>query len=101
MGKALLTKEQANSLENALEMCGGDRANVSQYHGVEGLWDGSRKALNEIELETLNIALYVGYEVDPGPEDKILEYYHKNTQYAIVIKDVLNLLNIQIKDINC
>jgi hypothetical protein len=98
--KALLSKEEARALEVALEMSGGDRASVSQYHGADGLWDGNRKPLNDLDIETINLALYVGYEIEPGPEDKVLEYYQNNMDAAPVIEDVLNLLNIYIPGIN-
>jgi hypothetical protein len=103
MKKVIISNEEANALEIALEMCGGDKASVSQYHGVEGLWEGKRKALNDLDLETVNIALYVGYEVEPGPEEKVLEYYneleHGFARGAVTV--TLNILNIQIKGINC
>ncbi|SDM18224.1 hypothetical protein [Bacillus sp. OK048] len=110
MEKVMISKEEAAALESALEVNGGDRANVSQYHGVNGLWTDKREALNNIDLETLNVALYVGYEIEPGPEDKILEYYHSldtsrefssEWQMSLAVTKTLNLLNIKIKGINC
>jgi hypothetical protein len=103
MEKVMISKEEAEALEAALEMSSGDRASVSQYHGANGLWDGNRKPLNDVDLETLNIALYVGYEIEPGPEESVLniyKFYKDNGLAREVIGDVLTALNIQIKGVN-
>jgi hypothetical protein len=63
-----------------------------------------RAPLNALDLETVNIALYVGYEIEAGPQEQIFDMYESyptggNTRNAI--KQVLNLLGIQINGINC
>jgi hypothetical protein len=100
MNKVLLTKEQAEALESALEINGGDRAGVSQWH-AQNIWTGKQEPLGDLDLETVNVALYVGYEIEKGPAEKVYDYYLNNIERGPVIENVLNLLNIKIKGINC
>ncbi|WP_066316846.1 hypothetical protein [Bacillus sp. FJAT-29814] len=101
MEKVMLSKEEALALESALEGVNGDKESVSQYHATSGLWEGKCQALNDLGLKEINIALYVGYEIEKGPEEMVYDYYLKNIERGPVIENVLNLLNIQIKGINC
>jgi hypothetical protein len=101
--KVLLTKEQAEALESAFEICGGSKANVVDSHITE-IWDGKQAELNKVDLNTLCTALYVGYEVEPGPEDRVLEIYnsHPTSGYTRkVISEVLDAYDIKVKGINC
>jgi argonaute-like protein implicated in RNA metabolism and viral defense len=118
MEKVLLSKEEAAALVSAFEISGGDKANVIHWHS-QNIWDGDRAPLNELDLDTVCRALYVGYEIEAGPEEKVLDYFLKgqkikdefiasenpNSAYIVGnldgVKDTLNLLNIQIKGINC
>jgi hypothetical protein len=100
MEKVMISKEEAVALENALEISGGDKSNVVQWHARD-IWDGKQAPLNDLGLDEVCTALYVGYEIEPGPEEEALDYYQKNPDVAPVIGDVLNILNIQIKGINC
>lgn len=67
--------------------------------------------LDGLNGDTILRALYIGYEVESTPEDKVKEYYEQqvnvlskdqfkqdNTPYAI--RMVLDLLEIQIKGVN-
>lgn len=74
------------------------------------------KEIYEIRLDTLIRALYIGYEVEQTPEDKVKEYYsnlirlrNESPTPAIsgdlygkmdAVKKVLNLLNIKISGVN-
>jgi hypothetical protein len=118
MGKVMLAKEEIEALESALEISGGDKANVVQWHSTN-IWDGKQAPLNDLDLDTVCTALYVGYEIEVGPEEKIRAYFleseklhtkfykEENPKHLYIkgtidgIKDTLNLLNIQIKGINC
>lgn len=98
----ILSKWEAEALESALEINGVVKANVVHWH-AQNLWDGNRAPLNDLDLDTVCSALYVGYEIEAGPEDKVKSYYHDfNAAYekAIVV-NTLNLLNVSIKGINC
>jgi hypothetical protein len=110
MNKVTILKEAALALENALEGVNGDKESVSQYHATGGLWEGKCQALNDLGLKEINIALYVGYEIEPGPEEKVLVFYRSlnpsrefsaEWHMSVAVTKTLNLLNVQIKGINC
>jgi hypothetical protein len=78
------------------------------------LWDGDRAPLNELDLDTVCRALYVGYEVEDGPEEKILKQYQEQNEFKSKfpkteyhdghldgIRITLDVFNIQVKGINC
>lgn len=105
MNKVLLSKEQAAALESAKNGCNFDKAAIVRWH-ADDLWEGDRAALNKLELDALCTALYVGYEVEPGPEEKVFHFYVQVMKFgghgqADVIKQTLNLLGKEIKGINC
>jgi hypothetical protein len=100
MNKVMISKDEAVALESALEVNGGDKANVVHWH-AQDLWDGKRAPLNDLDLDTVCTALYVGFEIEASPEENVLAYYITNSLNASVIEDVLDLLNIEIKGINC
>ncbi|MCM3763481.1 hypothetical protein [Neobacillus niacini] len=113
MEKVMLSKEEAQALESALEISGGVPSNVVQWHSQD-LWEGERSVLNDLDIDTVCRALYVGYEVEPGPEEKLLKHFQDQgvfkkkypaTEYHSGHMDgirlTLDLLNIQIKGINC
>lgn len=114
--KITLTKDQSEALESALDLQGCNKANVVEWHATN-LWDGKRKALNGMPLDTLIRALYVGYEVEPSPDEKIAQKY-KELQglYTIRmcesnggfyagklegIRFTLDTLNVKVKGVNC
>jgi DNA-binding transcriptional MerR regulator len=96
MEKVLLSKEEAEALVSAFEISGGDKANVVHWHS-QNLWDGDRAPLNELDLDTVCRALYQGYEIEAGPEEKVLDFYNnaKNRYEKIVITKTLNLRRLQ------
>lgn len=109
MDKVMLTQEEVKALESALTLSDGDKAHVVQWRATE-LFDGERAPLNEMDLNTVCRALYVGYEVEESPEDKILKFYKSldtrrefsaDWHVSLAITKTLNLLNIKIKGINC
>ncbi|WHY75730.1 hypothetical protein QNH20_16560 [Neobacillus sp. WH10] len=103
MTKVLLSKEEIEALESALEVNGRDKANVVQWH-AQNLWEGKRAPLNDLDLDTVCTSLYVGYELEPSPEDKVLnlyKFYSDNGLAREVIEEVLESFNVQIKGINC
>lgn len=102
MQKVMLSKEEVDALVSALEMNGGDAASVIQWHATNGLWEGKREALNDMDLDTIIRALYVGYELEETTEEKLLNVFMDGSipfQSGIII--ALNLLDKQIKGINC
>lgn len=110
MEKTLLTKAQAEALENALECCGKE-ATVVENH-INGLWTGKRKALMGLSLEKLLVALFIGYEIEPTKEEKLLQYIQElhetddvvATSKLLGVMKTLEILDIELKElegVNC
>jgi hypothetical protein len=108
VSKVTLTKPQSDALISALEDCHGDKAHIVEWHR-KGVWSSKRKALNDLELDTIIRALYLGYEVQ-NPEEKVREYFLEHLlaseqKYDAGVLDgirtTLNYLNILIKGVNC
>ncbi|MGR6546306.1 hypothetical protein [Paenibacillus tundrae] len=79
--KVKLTKAQAESLADASKY--NDTEKMVRIHmdvPVSKAWMRGSVHLNEITLDTLIRALYIGYEVEMTPEEKIFEIY--KTGYA-------------------
>jgi hypothetical protein len=70
--KALITKEQAVALENALSQC--EKKSLVIENHIHGLWSGCRKPLSGLSLETLIVATYIGYNIERTKEEKLLAY---------------------------
>lgn len=67
MDKTNLTQSQADALKMALEKSQGDKQSIISWH-VQDFWAGDEEPLNKLSLETLIIALYIGFEIQEGPE---------------------------------
>ena len=119
MDKIILSKRVAVALEKALSNNLNNKAIVLKTHADilfnEDLsrWKGDNyKYLNELSLEDMAIALYVGYEVEETPEEKILIKYEEFKEYqelrlddfedgfCVGIEFCLDALGIEIKGIN-
>ncbi|MBO0961485.1 hypothetical protein J1P26_17400 [Neobacillus sp. MM2021_6] len=100
--KVMLSKEEAAALESALEVNGGEKGSLVHWHARD-LWDGDRAPLNNLDLNTVCSALYVGYELEESPEEKVKEYYDNLLvpDNKMIVRATLTLLNINIKGINC
>jgi hypothetical protein len=114
--KVRLTKEQADALERALECNEFNKSDVVDWR-AKNLFSGKREPLNQLSLDTLCKALYIGYELEPTPEDMILYYYERlnkeiskcedevvralMTGEKTAIHNVINFLNIKINGVNC
>jgi hypothetical protein len=103
MEKVILSKDEVIALESALEVSGGDKANVVQWH-VADLWDGKRAPLNDLDIDTVCKALYAGYEIEASPEEQLLKmykFYRDNGFAREIIEEVLATLNVKVQGINC
>lgn len=68
MNKAVLSKQQADSLESAIKCSNGDKASIIDWK-VRELFSGDEESLNKVGLDDLIRALYIGYEVFEVPEN--------------------------------
>lgn len=102
--KVKLTKAQSEEIKTLLKE--NPAEDIIQDH-VEGKWwDDS--PLNGLALDTLIRALYIGYEVEQTPEEKLLYCYAETSSinedfregYRAGIEGTLKILNIKIKGIN-
>jgi hypothetical protein len=81
MEKAKLTKQQAEAIETMLEDETCDRiVSVRVRDGSKFI--GPCESINDMDLNTLIIALYVGYEVELTEKEKIQELYRKKGHYS-------------------
>jgi predicted HTH transcriptional regulator len=96
MEKTKLTKQQAEALEKAHAMYRPDEIVV--IHVEDGL-EVPNNCLNELTLNTLIRALYIGYEVELTEQEKIQELWNYkgqlflgNSPYKTGILDTLKIL---------
>ena len=113
MEKIILSKRVAVALEKALSNNLNNKEVILKIHSDVCNYDykdwsgGNFQYLNELSLEQMAIALYVGYQVEETPEEKLLNlygYYIENSDNGIeedVIETVLEILGIKIEGINC
>jgi hypothetical protein len=66
VNKVILNQKEVQALDSALDVSGNDKASVVHWHS-QNLWDGNRQCLNELDLDTVIRALYVGYEIEESP----------------------------------
>lgn len=66
----MLTKKQAEAIESVLrtqEECGYDKSNIIDWK-VTDLFAGDEEPLNQLTLETVIVAIYIGFEIEQTPE---------------------------------
>ncbi len=64
MEKVKITQEQADAIE-AVQDREKVRSMIIRWHTGRGRWVDDEESLNELELDDLIRALYIGYEVEP------------------------------------
>jgi hypothetical protein len=113
MDKVKITRKQAEVLETELKSSHiqGDKSKfVKMYVNLgDDDWEQGYP-LTCLDKDTLIRALYIGYEVEETPEDKVLKYFKSlksgedwetaNYQNACGVVMTLDLLNIKIEGIN-
>lgn len=72
--KVKLPKEVAKAVEHVKESQS-DREQIIKFHCSDFVWTGLCEPLNHTKLDTLIRALYIGYEVEETPEEKVRELY--------------------------
>lgn len=106
---ATLSTEQAAALESVKNVH--DNESIVTFHFEKSeLWTGEWIPLNELSIDTLCRALYVGYTTQKTPEELIKEKYDEAVKFrnssevastvAITIEEVLEIFNIRIDGIN-
>jgi len=97
-----VSKKLHKQLKSLLKFRGNDISSILLDHAETKLissatkWHGNGwEILNELTLDEMATALYVGYELEPTPEEKALDYYNElsdNQQHMVRI--FLELANI-------
>jgi hypothetical protein len=119
MSKPLLTKEQAKAMEAILKTIeSGDvmtlstKAKAVAYKLDDYGFVGSRREADSISDDDFIAALYIGWEVEQTPEEKVREYYERSKPTGhhcemqpgdfkvMAIRHTLNLLGIKIEGVN-
>lgn len=109
MEKVKLTRIQANALEEALKS-GYDIDTLMDICANEDPeeWSDDCKPFASMRIAKIARALYVGYEVEETPEEKVLAYYLEQKKLLvkdqipteIAIRDILKMLSIKIEGVN-
>ncbi|OLS39101.1 hypothetical protein [Bacillus sp. MRMR6] len=115
--KVVLTKEQAEAIEYWLNTYTGGKEELIKIQITDAEWVDECESLNAITLDTLIRALYVGFEIEPSPEEKMVQIYKdaqrfykkyiaeaSGTFHAGQLEGIqitLDLFNIKIKGVNC
>jgi hypothetical protein len=119
MNKPTLTKEQAKAIESikqkiadGLTFAYDSLAEAVQYKLEGQRFADERRPANELSNDDFIAALYVGYEVEQTPEEKVREYFNRVRPFehhcemqpgdfkVMAIKHTLNLLGIKIEGVN-
>lgn len=106
MEKVIVTKEVAKGIEHlrSVGKTNGEIVKVIAEYG--NFWCSSKcSELNETPLDTVIKALYIGYEVEKTPEEKVAVYYEElRREYEhdamAAVHSTLNLLGIKIEGVN-
>lgn len=108
MDKVVLTKEQAEAIENIKEVYSDYTFIIKSHVEDSDGWFGKSEPLNDLNLDSLIRALYIGYEVEQTREEKLVQEYWQHKQkdvtawgyYADGIKAAIDILDITIEGIN-
>jgi hypothetical protein len=120
MNKPKLTKEQAKSMEEIVKLIGEDnwygtydsKATVVKFKLEGQVFSGERSAANWVPNDDFIAALYIGYEVELTPEEKVKAYYDElrkgfghcsfqpDDYRSMGAKTTLELLGIKIEGVN-
>lgn len=107
--KVVLTQAQADGIKSLSE-----RSNISIIEAHQKSpkgWIPSSSGLNGMPLDTLIRALYIGYEVEPSIQEKLLEKYteYKGHGYEHIsnreayrqgMRDALEIVPMKVEGIN-
>jgi hypothetical protein len=82
MEKVKLTSKQATGLEHAVKLHKkgynyDGKTSIISLHASGEEWGNECEPLNDLSLNTLIIALYIGYEVEQTEQEKIQELWNR------------------------
>jgi hypothetical protein len=78
--KVKLTQQQADALEKMFELGINTKSRIIELHvKLPDGWKDHCTPLNDMDLDDLITAIYIGYEVEQTPEDKV----RKTFEYAL------------------
>ena len=113
MEKVRVTKEVAEAIEIVtISNTPAEIIKISALNGWGGDEDDYAECLNssQLSLDTLIIALYIGYEIKKTPEEELAESYRfnyliegqddENRAFANGIRYAVNTLGIKIEGVN-
>lgn len=83
MEKVMVTKEQAEVIRKKIAKFGRQMTLTNHAHGFSDLgdlkreyaWVGESAVLNDLSVDEMARALYIGYEVEETTEEKIRTYF--------------------------
>jgi hypothetical protein len=106
--KVVVTVAQYEALKhlelNTIPLTG--KAEIIKVHALQSnSWSYDKSALNDLELDTLIRALYIGYEVPPSKEEMEIQaikslYYDSDVKTRRTILHMLNILDRKIEGVN-
>lgn len=103
--KVVIKKDQAEDIEELLRIKSKELI-VKQHLNGPGNWIADYDSLNWMVTDTLIKALYIGYEVEKTPEEKLVEYYKElkfnasSADIAFGITETLKILGLKVEGIN-
>jgi hypothetical protein len=102
MEKVKITKEQAKAIEYQLNVDSKSNLVWSRLDPHVTFYSEC-SVLNKMDPDLLIEALYIGYEVEQTPKEKVREFYYKNSAFpeiAHVIRETVNMLGHKIEGVN-
>lgn len=108
-----ISKEVAHALEIVKKEQNNNFQTIVEYHMDKfPEWSSELTPLNALSLDSMIRALYIGYEVEKTPEEKVKELYNnygpnsRDEQYyadervQMGIRQTLNVLGMKVEGIN-
>lgn len=103
-----VSKNLHKQLDSLLKLRGNNINSILLDHAETKLissatkWYGNGwEILNELTLDEMATALYVGYELEPSPEEKALDYYnHLQNGHKHIIRMFLKIAEIDFEGLD-
>ena len=102
MEKVKVTKEVAQAIE-VLRKNRTDEEILRVLADHNNGWAGEKsKVLNTTPFDLVAKALYIGYEIDKSPEERVADYYDEycGREARAAVRTVFSILGIKIEGVN-